>query len=61
NLLEINKKNFKCKDDNEREERTRKSKRLWARKYRLRRKVEEAASVLCKLGQDKSQSPPSTT
>ncbi|KAF9928022.1 hypothetical protein FBU30_002715 [Linnemannia zychae] len=36
----------RVKDDKDRKERTRKSKRLWARKYRLRRKVEEAALVL---------------
>ncbi|KAF9585424.1 hypothetical protein BGW38_002439, partial [Lunasporangiospora selenospora] len=33
----------RVKDDKDRKERTRKSKRLWARKFRLRRKVEEAA------------------
>ncbi|KAF9081216.1 hypothetical protein BGX23_001121 [Mortierella sp. AD031] len=34
------------KDDKDRRERTRKSKRLWARKYRLRRRVEDAALAL---------------
>ncbi|KAF9120246.1 hypothetical protein BGW39_011545 [Mortierella sp. 14UC] len=41
----------RVKDDKDRKERTRKSKRLWARKYRLRRKVEEAALVLSMLSQ----------
>ncbi|KAF9538911.1 hypothetical protein EC957_006024, partial [Mortierella hygrophila] len=46
--------NGRVKDDKDRKDRTRKSKRLWARKYRLRRrverrKVEEAALVLCML------------
>ncbi|KAF8967210.1 hypothetical protein BGZ46_000226 [Entomortierella lignicola] len=41
----------RVKDDKDRKERTRKSKRLWARKFRLRRKVEEAAVVLSMLGQ----------
>ncbi|KAG0233067.1 hypothetical protein BGW41_001635, partial [Actinomortierella wolfii] len=39
----------RVKDDKDRKERTRKSKRLWARKFRLRRKVEEAAVVLSML------------
>ncbi|OAQ32487.1 hypothetical protein K457DRAFT_1873281 [Linnemannia elongata AG-77] len=41
----------RVKNEKERQERIRKSKRLWARKYRLRRKaeVEEAASVLCMI------------
>ncbi|KAK3804484.1 MAG: hypothetical protein J3R72DRAFT_500068 [Linnemannia gamsii] len=43
--------NGRVKDDKDRKERTRKSKRRWARKYRLRRKVEEAALVLCMLSQ----------
>jgi hypothetical protein len=38
-------------DDKDRKERTLKSKRLWARKYRSRRKVEDAALVLCKPSQ----------
>ncbi|KAF9402498.1 hypothetical protein BGZ94_004893 [Podila epigama] len=41
----------RVKDDKDRKERTRKSKRLWARKFRLRRKVEEAAVVLSMLSQ----------
>ncbi|KAG0029776.1 hypothetical protein BGZ81_003463 [Podila clonocystis] len=41
----------RVKDDKDRKERTRKSKRLWARKFRLRRKVEEAAEVLTMLNQ----------
>ncbi|KAG0273639.1 hypothetical protein BGZ95_010558 [Linnemannia exigua] len=45
--------NGRVKDDEDRKERLRKSKCLWARKYRLRRKVEveveEAALVLCML------------
>ncbi|KAF9177199.1 hypothetical protein BGZ51_009023 [Haplosporangium sp. Z 767] len=41
----------RVKDDKDRKERTRKSKRIWARKYRLRRKVEEAAEVLSMLSQ----------
>ncbi|KAG0259219.1 hypothetical protein BG011_002774 [Mortierella polycephala] len=41
----------RVKDDKDRKERTRKSKRLWARKFRLRRKVEEAAMVLSMLSQ----------
>ncbi|KAF9432663.1 hypothetical protein BGZ76_010503 [Entomortierella beljakovae] len=41
----------RVKDDKDRKERTRKSKRLWARKFRLRRKVEEAAVVLSMLNQ----------
>ncbi|KAG0045611.1 hypothetical protein BGZ83_009212 [Gryganskiella cystojenkinii] len=41
----------RVKDDKDRKERTRKSKRLWARKFRQRRKVEEAAVVLSMLSQ----------
>jgi hypothetical protein len=41
----------RVKDDKDRKERTRKSMRLWARKFRLRRKVEEAAVVLSMLSQ----------
>ncbi|KAI7817078.1 hypothetical protein BC939DRAFT_481454 [Gamsiella multidivaricata] len=41
----------RVKDDKDRKDRTRKSKRLWARKFRLRRKVEEAAVVLSMLSQ----------
>ncbi|KAG9062393.1 hypothetical protein KI688_005308 [Linnemannia hyalina] len=41
----------RIKDDKDRKERTRKSKRLWARKSRLRRKAEEAALGLCMLSQ----------
>ncbi|KAG0344847.1 hypothetical protein BG004_004123 [Podila humilis] len=40
----------RVKDDKDRKERTRKSKRMWARKFRLKRKVEEAAEVLTMLG-----------
>ncbi|KAG0198140.1 hypothetical protein BGX33_012574 [Mortierella sp. NVP41] len=39
----------RIKDDEDRTERTRRSKRLWARKERHRRKVEDAALVLCTL------------
>jgi hypothetical protein len=39
----------RIKDENDRTERTRKSKRLWARKERFRRKAEEAALGLCML------------
>ncbi|KAG0353854.1 hypothetical protein BGX24_007144 [Mortierella sp. AD032] len=35
--------NGRVKDAKDRKERNRKSKRLWARRYRLRRQVEEAA------------------
>ncbi|KAK5799789.1 hypothetical protein F5H01DRAFT_333482 [Linnemannia elongata] len=41
----------RIKDDKDRNERIRKSKRLWARKTRLRRKAEEAALGLCMLSQ----------
>ncbi|KAF9562611.1 hypothetical protein BGW38_008975 [Lunasporangiospora selenospora] len=41
----------RVKDDKDRKERTRKSKRLWARKFRQKRKVEEAAIVLSMLCQ----------
>jgi hypothetical protein len=41
----------RIKNDKERKERTRKSKILWARKTRLRRKTEEAALGLCMLSQ----------
>ncbi|KAF9407749.1 hypothetical protein BGZ94_002578, partial [Podila epigama] len=41
----------RVKDDKDRKERTRNSKRLWARKFRLRQRVEEAAEVLTMLNQ----------
>ncbi|GJJ72287.1 hypothetical protein EMPS_04644 [Entomortierella parvispora] len=41
----------RVKDDKDRKERTRKSKRIWAQKFRQRRKVEEAAVVLSMLSQ----------
>ncbi|KAH7047874.1 hypothetical protein BKA57DRAFT_493245 [Linnemannia elongata] len=41
----------RIKDDKDRKERKSKSKRLWARKTRLRRKAEEAALGLCMLSQ----------
>ncbi|KAF9143995.1 hypothetical protein BG015_000238 [Linnemannia schmuckeri] len=41
----------RIKDDKERKERIRKSKRIWARKSRLRRKTDEAALGLCMLNQ----------
>jgi hypothetical protein len=41
----------RVKDDKDRKERSRKNKRLWARKTRLRRKAEEAALGLCRLSQ----------
>ncbi|KAF9272274.1 hypothetical protein BGZ88_005015 [Linnemannia elongata] len=41
----------RIKDDKDRNERIRKSKRLWARKTRLRRKAEEAALGLCMLSE----------
>ncbi|KAF9904113.1 hypothetical protein EC991_003088 [Linnemannia zychae] len=43
--------NGRVKDDKDRKKRNRKSKRLWAHKYRLRRRVEEAALVLSTLYQ----------
>ncbi|KAG0276995.1 hypothetical protein BGZ95_006703 [Linnemannia exigua] len=43
--------NGRVKDDKDRRERNRKSKRLWSHKYRLRRRVEEAALVLSMLYQ----------
>ncbi|KAG0272422.1 hypothetical protein BGZ95_011823, partial [Linnemannia exigua] len=39
----------RIKKDKDRKERTLKSKRLWVRKTRLRRKAEEAALGLCML------------
>ncbi|KAF9083058.1 hypothetical protein BGX29_003418, partial [Mortierella sp. GBA35] len=45
------------KDDEDRKGRIRKSKRIWARKDRLRRKAEEAALGLCMLSQAVPQPP----
>lgn len=42
----------RVKDDVDRKERTRKSQRNWARKFRQRRKIEEAAMILCMLKND---------
>ncbi|KAG0295903.1 hypothetical protein BGZ97_004686 [Linnemannia gamsii] len=55
--------NGRVKDDKDREERTRKTKRLWARKERLRRKTDEAALGLCMLNQavQDKELPPSST
>ncbi|OAQ22210.1 hypothetical protein K457DRAFT_1838191 [Linnemannia elongata AG-77] len=41
----------RIKDDKDRKHRTRKIKRLWARKTRLHRKAEEATLGLCMLSQ----------